>query len=156
VPIASKTFKTALSRWTSGVTIITSRAPTGALGGLTASSFTSLSLEPPLVLFCLGLASRSLEVFRSAEGFAVNILSREQQPLADRFASRSEDPFAGVDHAAGRMGMPILPDSLAILECRTLHQFPGGDHLILVGEVEEVTLGEGSPLVYWRGQYQTL
>jgi len=152
----SDLFKAALGRWTTGVTVITTRAADGTPAGFTANSFTSLSLNPPLVLFCLGKESSSQVAFLSAPGFAVHILADDQRTLAGRFAQPGGDKFAGLELSEGMRGVPLLPGGLACLECRTVQIHPGGDHHVVVGEVEAVRLGDGRPLIYHRGEYQGL
>ena len=154
--IPPDTFRTALSRWSSGVTIVTARTPEGERVGLTASSFASLSLEPPLVLFCLGRASTNFDAFQAVPGFAVHILGAEQEALSNRFAAHTGDRFEGLELSDGRHGAPLLPGCLAVLECRLHQRVPGGDHVIMMGEVEEVTVQDGAPLVYFRGSYRRL
>jgi flavin reductase (DIM6/NTAB) family NADH-FMN oxidoreductase RutF len=153
VPVNATQFKSALSHWGSGVTVITTRDAAHAPVGMTASAFASLSLEPPLVLFCLGLDSTGREAFVAAPGFTVHLLAAGQETLSARFAARGGDKFAGLEYGAGRRG-PLLPGCLTVLECRTHAQLPGGDHIIMVGEVESVTVGDGEPLLYFRGRYR--
>lgn len=149
------TFKVAMSRWTSGVAVITAQGADGAPAGFTASSFTSLSLEPPMVLFCLGRASRNFATFSTAAGFAVHILGAGQEALSQCFASRERrDRFAGVAWRWSAHGVPVLEEALAVLECRTAATYPGGDHLIVTGEVLEVRVGDGAPLVYLQGAFR--
>ena len=149
-------FKAALSRWASGVTVITTRSRSGEIAGLTASSFTSVSLDPPLVLFCLAHSSTSKPAFQDSDGFVVNILSAGQQALSGHFAKQGGDKFAGIPWHAGLRDMPLLDGALAGLECRIVQVHPAGDHLIVVGEVEQVQLAEHEPLVYYRGAYHAL
>ena len=149
-------FKAALSRWVTGVTVVTTRSRGGELAGLTASSFTSVSLEPPLVLFCLAHSSTGKPAFDATDGFVINILSAGQRTLSARFAQQGGDKFAGVAWHAGLRGMPLLDEALAHLECRIAQVHPGGDHLLVVGEVEEVHVREEQPLVYYRGAYHSL
>jgi flavin reductase ActVB len=149
-------FKAALSRWVTGVTIITTRSRAGDLAGLTATSFSSLSLDPPLVLFCLGHSSTSKPSFDAADGFVVNILGEGQQDLAGRFAQLGGDKFPGVAWHPGLRGVPLLDDALANLECRIRQVHPGGDHSIVVGEVEQIHVGDHKPLVYYQGAYHAL
>ncbi len=153
--VDSKTFKAAMSRWSSGIAIITARGDDGELAGITANSFTSLSLDPPMVLFCLGLDSTSFDLFDHSETFAANILAAGQEALSNHFAASGGDKFATVEFQAGNLGAPLLPGCLAALECRVHGKFPGGDHVIFVGEVEAVSLGEGAPLMYYRGGYRS-
>jgi len=153
VPVNATLFKSALGRWATGVTVVTTRDAAGAPVGITASSFASLSLEPPLVLFCLGLDSTGCEAFVAAPGFTVHLLAAQQEPLSARFAARGGDKFAGLEHRAGHWG-PLLPGCLAALECRTHAQLPGGDHIVMVGAVERVTVADGEPLLYFQGNYR--
>ncbi|MCZ6472388.1 MAG: flavin reductase family protein [SAR324 cluster bacterium] len=146
-------FKAALGRFGTGVAVITTRDGEGAPAGFTASSFTSLSLSPPMVLFCLDKAAVSFEVFRAASGFVVNILNHQQQDISNRFASHGEDKFNGVKVRDGAEGLPLIEGCLANLECRTTDKVAGGDHLIFIGEVRQVHLGEGTPLLYYMGKY---
>ncbi len=152
----TKAFKNAMSRWATGVTIITTRAPTGELAGFTASSFSSLSLEPPLVLFCLGEEAVSYPAFHAADGFAVHILAREQEPLSARFAEKGGDKFADVDWSEGSRGVPLIQGALACLECRKIQMYAGGDHRVFLGEVEAVHVKDGAPLLYYRGEYRSI
>lgn len=151
-----KIFKAALSRWATGVTVITTRTPGGELAGFTASSFSSLSLEPPLVLFCLGDAAVSLPAFQAADGFAVHVLADNQKELSIRFAQQGGDKFDGLAYREGNRSVPLLQGCLAVLECRKVQVYSGGDHRVFLGEVETVHLNEGAPLLYYRGEYRTL
>lgn len=145
-----------MSRWGGGVSIITTLDGQGGPCGFTASSFSSVSLDPPMVLFCLGLESSVTETFLKANAFAAHILSSKQQALSNQFAASGADRFEGLEIRSGYEGIPILAGSLAVLECRIVHRYPGGDHIIVVGEVEAVQVGEGNPLLYFKGQYETL
>jgi flavin reductase (DIM6/NTAB) family NADH-FMN oxidoreductase RutF len=153
--VDTRSFRKTLGCFASGVTVITTLTPgTREPVGVTVSAFSSLSLDPPLVLFCLGNSTSSLEAFRSFGHFAVNILSEHQKDLSIRFASRSGDKWQGVARTEGASGVPVLGGCLATLEC-SLHQvIDGGDHQIFVGRVERLKHHEGgSPLVYFRGSY---
>ena len=149
-------FRSALSRWGTGVSVITARDGQGRLGALTANSFTSVSLDPPLVLFCLAYDSAGFEVFDHATGFAVHVLAAGQEHLSNHFAAKGGDKFEGMAHQAGLHGAPLLPDCLAVLQCRLHDKVPAGDHLILLGEVEAVEEREDGPLMFYRGNYHTL
>ena len=151
--IDADTFKAALGCWGSGVTIITALTPEGHPIGFTASSFTSLSLDPPLVLFCLGRQVSTFEQFRHLPVFGVNILSRGQSELSGRFARSGGDKFAGLEFRSECGGPPWFPGSLAFLECSVRQRLPGGDHVIVIGAVEKAEWGEGEPLLYYRGRY---
>ncbi|MEE8433999.1 MAG: flavin reductase family protein [bacterium] len=156
MPVDPNEFKAALSRWGSGVCVVTASDGEGRLGGLTASSFTSVSLTPPLVLFCLGQDSTSYGVFERADGFVVHILAAGQEHLSNLFSSKSTDKFEQVDYRAGAGGAPILSGCLAVLECSARQKITAGDHLILVGEVQSAQSEEAAPLWYYRGGYRKL
>ena len=147
-------FRAALGMFATGVTIVTARAADGSLVGLTANSFNSVSLSPPLVLWSLGRASYSAQAFLAATHFAVNVLSAGQIALSRHFAHPSEDKFAGVATREGMGGLPLLADAAAVFECSTEAIHPGGDHAILVGRVERYAYSEREPLVFSRGRYQ--
>ena len=148
-------FRRALSHYPTGVTIVTTLCPRGTKQGITANSFNSVSLDPPLVLLSLARSLACYEHFRSCRAFAVNLLRVGQEPLSARFASRGADKWAGVDHELGALGVPILRDRLAVFECRPYAQYDGGDHEILVGQVERFEITGGNlPLVYFQGGYR--
>ncbi|MEW5728543.1 MAG: flavin reductase family protein [Pseudomonadota bacterium] len=153
--IDQRSFRKALGCFASGVTVVTTVNPrTKALVGVTVSAFSSLSLDPPLVLFCLGKQTSTLDSFKDHGHFAINVLAETQRDLSIRFASRAEDKWAGVAFDACDSGVPWLSDCLANLECRLVNAIDGGDHVIFVGEVKRLRHQEGgSPLVYFRGSY---
>lgn len=146
-------FRKALGSFATGVTIITTRGPDGSSVGLTASSFNSVSLSPPLVLWSLAETSLSLPAFRAAEHWAVHVLASDQEELSGRFARRGEDKFTGLEVETGRGGVPLLRGCAARFQCRTAFQYEGGDHLIFVGEVLDFDRAESSPLVFHGGRY---
>ena len=150
-----RSFRKALGCFATGVTVVTTLHPDSKTpAGVTVSAFSSLSLEPPLVLFCLGLKTASIDSFKSHGYFAINVLSENQRDLSIRFASRSEDKWAGVKWEKGVGGVPLLPGCIATLECKLVNTIEGGDHMIFVGQVENLTHQEGgSPLIYFRGAY---
>jgi Conserved protein/domain typically associated with flavoprotein oxygenases, DIM6/NTAB family len=150
-----RSFRKALGCFATGVTVVTALDPESqAPAGVTVSAFSSLSLEPPLVLFCLGLKTSCLDSFKKSGRFAINVLSETQRDLSIRFASRSDDKWRGMTWDKGASGVPLLPGCIATLECRLVNTVEGGDHLIFIGEVERLTHQEGgSPLVYFRGAY---
>lgn len=150
------TFRAALGRFASGITIITARDADGRDGGMTVSAFSSLSLDPPLILVCVDRAASAGPVFDTAEHYAVNILADDQEALSRRFAQKDVDRFDGVGFTRSSLGVPLLDGALATLECRATARHPGGDHSILIGEVIEVTLHEGHPLLYYRSGYRRL
>lgn len=148
-----RTFKEALGRYATGVTVVTARRDDGAPIGLTVNSFTSVSLQPPLILWCLANDSPNLSAFEHAEYFGVNVLAANQQWISDRFASRAENKFVGVGWYEGIAGVPLIEGAVAHLTCRKYSRHPGGDHIILVGEVERFHHVGGDPLVFLGGDY---
>ncbi|MGE5546569.1 MAG: flavin reductase family protein, partial [Solirubrobacterales bacterium] len=153
--VDQRSFRKALGCFATGVTVVTTLNPeTKAPAGVTVSAFSSLSLEPPLVLFCLGSKTGSLDSYRRYGHFTVNILAENQRDLSIRFASRAEDKWAGVAFEPGLAGVPLLSGCVANLECRLVNAIEGGDHVIMIGEVERLRSQEGgSPLIYLRGAY---
>ena len=135
-----------------GVAVATTRSSSGEPIGITISSFNSVSLEPPLVLWSLGNDSVSYDAFANAEHFAVNILARDQEELSARFAAKGQDKWSGLAWAEGAHGSPILPEFSACFECSTEHRYPGGDHLILVGRVLRFEDRGLAPLIFYRSQ----
>jgi flavin reductase (DIM6/NTAB) family NADH-FMN oxidoreductase RutF len=125
---------------------------------MTVSAFSSVSLQPPLVLVCADLASITLEVIEASGVFAVNLLAADQRELSDRFASKEWEHrrFEGLEWRAGSTGSPLLPGSLASLDCRVVASHRAGDHVIYVGQVETAELGAAEPLVYHAGAYRAL
>ena len=146
-------FRGALGAFPTGVTVITTRDGDGARIGITANSFNSVSLDPPMVLFSLAKSARSLPAFNQAEHWAVHILSAGQEALSNRFAKSGEDKFAGVEIEAGIAGLPLLAGCAARMQCRTAFRYEGGDHLIFVGEVLALDRSEAAPLVFHAGKY---
>ncbi|EKV31612.1 Flavin reductase-like protein [Caenispirillum salinarum AK4] len=154
--IDERSFRKALGCFPSGVAVVTTTDAAGRPVGVTVSSFTSLSLHPPLVLFCLDRNTRNIDAFRDG-GFSVNVLREDQREVSIRFASRRDDKFEGLAVTPGTTGAPVLPDSLAVLDCVVESVAEGGDHLIFIGKVERVDYqAGGQPLVYFRGAYATV
>lgn len=149
-------FRAALSAFATGVTIITTQSSDGTKAGLTANSFSSLSLSPPLVLWSIGKSSSNFAAFASARYFAVHVLSADQQPLAALFAARGADKFASLVYDTDAEGVPLLRDCAARFRCRSWAQYEGGDHLILVGEVLEIERNHRLPLVFHSGAYGSI
>lgn len=148
-----KTFRQALGCFATGVTIVTARGPDGKDVGLTANSFNSVSLDPPMVLWSLNNNSTSLGAFTDGGAFAVHILAAGQQALSDRFAARADDRFAGLDFDRGSDGTPLLRGCTARFQCRLAFRYDGGDHQILVGEVLDFEHRDDAPLIYHGGAY---
>lgn len=139
-----------------GVTIVTARTPDGALVGLTANSFNSVSLNPPLVLWSLAQSASSMAAFSTGSHYAINILAADQKALAERFASRREDRWKDVVFTEGNCGAPLLAGAAATFECFNRSRYQEGDHVIFVGEVERCNRREGaSPLLYHGGKFYT-
>jgi flavin reductase (DIM6/NTAB) family NADH-FMN oxidoreductase RutF len=155
-PFSRQDFRAALGLFATGVTIITARAADGTPVGLTANSFNSVSMTPPLVLWSLGLQAGSLPVFRTVSHYAIHILAAEQRELAERFAARGVDRFAGLTWREGSGGAPLLDGAAAVLECRHRNGHEEGDHIIFVGEVEHCRYRAGaSPLIFHGGRFYT-
>ncbi|MDY7218063.1 flavin reductase [Denitrificimonas sp. JX-1] len=146
-------FRSALSTFTTGVTIITTRAENGDPVGITANSFNSVSLNPPMVLWSLDKSAMSLPAFTSNKHWNVHILSVEQEALSGRFASRGEDKFKGLELDTGINNIPLLKNCTARFNCRTAFIYEGGDHMIFVGEVLGFDKSERPPLAFQSGQY---
>jgi flavin reductase (DIM6/NTAB) family NADH-FMN oxidoreductase RutF len=150
-------FRHALGHFATGITIVTAVAPSGELLGVTANSFNSVSLDPPLVLFSLHRAAYSLGAFTEGGHFAVNILREDQQEMSVRFAKALNDKWNGVEYEIWETGAPILKNCLAAFECRTRALYDGGDHVIFLGEVLRLRCaGDGRPLLYFRAGYRAL
>ena len=145
----------ALGAFVTGVTIVTTVDDSGTPRGFTANSFTSVSLEPPLLLVCLAKSASSYPVFSETQQFAVNILAEHQREASHTFASKIPDRFAQVDWRAGASGSPVLPDSAAWFDCRMHETVDAGDHIILIGQVIAFDHSSANPLGYCRGSYLT-
>lgn len=156
-PIFSQSeFRSALGMFATGVTIVTARTPSGELVGLTANSFNSVSLSPPLVLWSLSLSAASMPAFRTGSHYAIHILAADQQALALQFATKGVDRFAGVAHHPGLAGAPLIDGAAATFECFNRSRYEEGDHVIFVGEVEHCSHRAGvSPLLYHGGKFYT-
>ncbi|HYQ40036.1 MAG TPA: flavin reductase [Pseudomonas sp.] len=146
-------FRAALGTFTTGVTIITTRTAEGEAVGITANSFNSVSLNPPLVLWSLAKSARSLAAFSECRHWNVHVLAAEQEALSGRFATQGNDKFAGIELDDGIGPAPLLPACTARFQCRTAFQYEGGDHVIFVGEVLAFDSSGLPPLVYQSGQY---
>jgi len=152
----SDDFRAALAMFATGVTVVTARDATGAPIGLTANSFNSVSLDPPLVLWSLSRQAGSMPAFERGSHYAINILAAEQHALAERFAEKNVDRFDGVGFSPGAGGVPILEGAAAVFECFNRSRYDEGDHVIFVGEVERCTRRAGAlPLIFHGGRYFT-
>jgi flavin reductase (DIM6/NTAB) family NADH-FMN oxidoreductase RutF len=146
-------FRQALSQFATGVTVITTRLADGSFRGLTASSFNSVSLAPPLVLWSLGNVANSLPVFSGNSHYVINVLGADQAHLATRFSRRTDNPFEGIAYALSRTGQPILTGASAWFECHNRSRYPEGDHVIFVGEVEDCAFQAQASLIFHGGQF---
>lgn len=153
--IDEATFKLAMSHFASGVTVVTTEQE-GRAYGMTVSAFSSLSLDPPLVLVCIEKSVTTHDVLAATGVFGVSILAAEQREISNRFASRSESKFDGLEVQRRTLGVPLIPGAICTLECRVQAQLPGGDHTIFVGEVVSAETSEGAPLLYFRSGYRDL
>ena len=148
-----KELRRALGRFATGITVVTTCTRSGQLEGLTANSFSSVSLDPPLVLWSLNRSAASLPSFMAAKWFAVNILGSHQHGISAHFARPQPDKFAGVAFTPGLGGCPVLDDGLAHFECSVFNRVDAGDHVIFLGKVERLTHRDGEPLLYSGGRY---
>jgi flavin reductase (DIM6/NTAB) family NADH-FMN oxidoreductase RutF len=146
-------FRHALGQFATGVTIVTARAKDGRGIGLTVNSFTSVSLDPPVVLWCLSREATDFAAFNVAGRFAVNVLSARQHHLSRQFSTTVADKFTGVEREEAPDGSPLLEGATAHFICRVAGRFDGGDHVIILGQVEEYRWHEGEPLVFHSGRY---
>jgi flavin reductase (DIM6/NTAB) family NADH-FMN oxidoreductase RutF len=151
-----RTLRDALGCFATGVTVVTCLHE-GAPAGLTVNSFTSVSLEPPLLLVCIHKKAAAAGPLTSASHFAINVLQTGQQPASIRFSTRDEDRFGTTPWACGEAGAPILHESLGVFECERFAVYEGGDHHILVGQVVKASFDAGlDPLLFFRGRYRRL
>lgn len=156
MPIDKAEFRRALGHFASAVTVVTTNLPDGKPAGITVTAFSSLSLEPPLVLICIDQRARLHDHLPSSGYFAVNILAEDQEAVSRRFASSEPDQFREIGYTAGATGSPLIHDCVATIECKIVDRLPGGDHTIVLGEVEAATIHERKPLMYFRGGYGAL
>jgi flavin reductase (DIM6/NTAB) family NADH-FMN oxidoreductase RutF len=151
---SAQEFRAALGMFATGVTIVTALAADGQVIGLTANSFNSVSLTPPLVLWSLSRAAASMAVFSAGSHYAINVLAADQKALAERFATRGADRWQGVTFDVGAGGAPLLHGAAATFECFNRSRYEEGDHVIFVGEVERCTHRDGAqPLLFHGGRY---
>ncbi len=153
MPVDKAEFRRALGHFAAGVTVVTAKDPTHKLGGITVTAFSSLSLEPPLVLICIDKRARMHDRLPVGGYFAVNMLADDQELVSREFASSKGDPFLSIGHHEGATGAPLIDGTIAAVECKIVDHLAGGDHTIVVGEVEATHIREGKPLVHFRGGY---
>lgn len=149
-----RALRAALGQFATGVTVVTTFDAEGRPVGVTANSFNSVSLDPPLVLWSLARKAQSLPAFQEAGQFAVHILGLDQRSMSDRFARSGEDKFAGVSYERSAEGVPLFEGCAARFLCRTAYQYEGGDHVIFVGEVVGFESGDSDPLLFHGGRYR--
>lgn len=151
---AERALRNALGAYPTGVAVVTAKAPDDELLGVTIGSFTSVSLDPPLVSFSLGKSLFSLNAFLEVNHFAINVLSEEQMHISQKFASGGADKWAGIDPEWAETGCPILSNNLAVFECKMHTKYDGGDHIIFLGRVLHYSASESrEPLVFFKGRY---
>lgn len=152
-----RAFRLALGRFATGVAVVTASTADGAVVGMTMSSFNSVSLDPPLVLFSVARSAYSLPAMRAAKGFGINILGQHQEELSDRFARALEDKWHAVEHRRGAHDAPLLAGAIAHFECEPYARHDGGDHEIFLARVLQFSTPDaGDPLIFFRGRYHAL
>jgi flavin reductase (DIM6/NTAB) family NADH-FMN oxidoreductase RutF len=149
-------FRQLLGRFATGVTILTVVTPEGRLLGMTATSLASISLQPPLVSVCVDHEAEMHDAILGAKEFVVNVLASPQEALARRFSDKHEDRFDGIGYSRTPEGLVLLDGALAYIECERYAHYPGGDHTIVVGRVTGGSIGDGRPLLFYRGGYAAL
>jgi flavin reductase (DIM6/NTAB) family NADH-FMN oxidoreductase RutF len=154
--VSKDEFRQALGHFAAGVTVVTSKCEDEQPRGITVSAFSSLSLDPPLVLICIDKRASLHDHLKEGSHFAVNLLAESQELVSRRFASKEANRFEGVGYSEGLTNSPLLDGALASIECRVVHAYPGGDHTIFVGEVEATRVSDSKPLLYFRGGYVRL
>jgi flavin reductase (DIM6/NTAB) family NADH-FMN oxidoreductase RutF len=153
----ARAFRRGLGQFATGVVVITAQAADGGAIGLTMSSFNSVSVDPPLILFSIDRQAFSLAAMTTAKGYAVNILGRDQEHLSDKFARSLADKWAAVEHTSGHAAAPLIAGAIAHFECEPYAQYDGGDHVIFVGRVVQFsTRPDKDPLIFFRGTYRSL
>lgn len=155
-PFHSADFRRVCGLFATGVAVLTTRAADGAPHGITINSFSSLSLQPPLVMVAIARDCTFLEHFETSGFFAVNILREQQLNLSIRFAELPEGRFTGISWTPGGTGSPVIDSVLAVLDCTTVEVIDAGDHRVLVGRALDVRAGEGRPLIFFEGRYTLL
>ncbi len=156
MPVSEVEFRNALSRFASGVSVVTTKDAGGKFQGITVSAFSSVSLDPPLILVCIENTTASHVALTHSGAFVVNVLNASQIHVSERFASLVPGKFDQVAFLLGEHGIPVLDACLANLECRLIDRFEVGDHTIFIGQVEEARITEGDPLLYFRSDYRLI
>lgn len=145
--------RTCFGKFATGITVITALAPDGTKIGLTVNSFSSLSLDPPMILWSLDKKSKNMQAMKAAPHFAVNVLASDQIDISNVFARTSDDKFAGIKLIESKCELPLLEGTVAHLECKLINIIEGGDHLIFIGHVEHFDVKNKKPLLFTNGQY---
>jgi len=158
MPIDKNELRRVMGHFATGVTVITTLSKEGEIHGLTANAFTSVSLEPPLLLISVDKKAESYPYFEESRIFTVNILGEDQETLSRRFAvsGGGSKKFEGIAYHTGANGAPILEDAISYIECGLYAAYDGGDHTLYLGEIKQAEIFEGKPLVFFRGGYRTL
>ena len=156
VGVTSAEFRRACGRFATGIAIATVLDGRGRPHGLTVSSFTSASLDPPLILICLGHRISAIDAFRASPHFGINVLAGDQRDLAERFARKTQDRFDGLNWRRGKTGVPLLPGVLAAIECAVRQRIAAGDHDVFVGEMVGARVAAGAPLIHFASHYRCL
>jgi 3-hydroxy-9,10-secoandrosta-1,3,5(10)-triene-9,17-dione monooxygenase reductase component len=151
--IDPRQLRQALGNFATGVTIVTTKNKDDQYVGVTANSFSSVSMDPPLVLWSLDKGARSLTDYQDSGFFTINVLAADQMALSNKFARAGEDKFSGVAFNEGKGGTPVLEGTIANFQCKTVHQYEGGDHIIFVGEVLSFDKSDGNGLLFHKGSY---
>jgi len=154
--VTADEFRRACGRFATGVAVATVLDAQSAPHGLTVSSFTSVSLDPPLILICLGHEVTCIDIFRGAEHFGINVLAAGQRELSERFARKGEDRFNGTAWEAGATGVPLIPGAIARIELAVDGRIPSGDHDIFIGRMVRAQVAEGDPLLYFASGYREI
>ena len=151
-----KQLRRVLGQFATGVTVITTTGRDGAKIGMTANSFSSVSLEPALILWNIAKTATNVDEFRACEYFAINILNDQQEQISNHFAKSSADKFSAIDKVEEILGVPVLSDALATLVCKNHQWIEAGDHYIVLGQVEQCSVNSAKPLLFQNGQYHRL
>ena len=154
--VSQEAFRKVLGLFATGVTVVTFRLASGRLWGFTVNAFTSVSLSPPMVLFCVDHAIGSFAIVQESEYFAVNLLSEDQDEISRRFAAKMKDRFEGIGYREGAHGLPLLEGCLGSLQCRQVGRHAYGDHSVVIGEVLQAEAKGGKPLLFYRSNYTRL
>lgn len=156
MPLDIAAFRASLSRFASGITVVTTRSASGHDLGMTATAFSSLSLDPPLVLVCIDRAASIAPALEDVTHIAVHVLGADQEAISRQFALKEGDRFAGLATTRGAGNVPLVPGALVRLQCRIAERHAGGDHVIIIAEVLAAEVADGDPLLYFRGRYARL